>query len=184
MNVLLVEDDAVACSMLKALLEAEGHQVVTAVDGAAALGLWRVSHQRVIVADWLMPEMDGLELCRAIRAERVRPYVYYILQTQRTGKGHFLEAMEAGVDDFITKPIDPEEFAARLRVAERILGLREELYTLEGLLSICSYCKKIRDEDGRWTPIEMHLESRSDAEFSHGICPDCYDKYMKPLVER
>src|SRR3989442_7713337 len=86
-----------------------------------------------------------------------------MMQTIRTGLGNFLEAMQAGVDDFITKPIIPEELVARLNVAERILGLREELMTLEGLLAMCSYCKRIRDTDGAWTPLERYVEARSAA---------------------
>jgi hypothetical protein len=105
-----------------------------------------------------MPVMDGIELCRKIRAQPPGPYTYFMMQTIRTGLDNFLQAMEAGVDDFITKPIVPEELLARLKVAERILGLREELMTLEGLLAMCSYCKRIRDTDGAWTPLERYVE--------------------------
>ena len=72
--------------------------------------------------------------------------------------------------------------AVRLRVAERILGLRKEVQQLEGLLPICTYCKRIRDEDDHWTSIETYIEQRSRAEFSHGICPDCYEKHIEPSL--
>ena len=94
-----------------------------------------------------------------------------------------MAAMKAGVDDFGTKPIVPEELVARLEVAESILGVREELMTLEGLLAMCSYCKRIRDTDGAWTPLERYVEARSAARFSHGVCPDCYDKYLKSQID-
>ena len=92
--------------------------------------------------------------------------------------------MDAGIDDFLAKPVDREELAARLTVAERILGLREELHALEGLLPICSYCKRIRDADGGYGSLERYIEQRSGAEFSHGICPECYEKHVRPQLER
>ena len=160
-----------------------GHEVTAVDNGVDAWGLWRVARHRVIVSDWLMPAMDGIELCRKIRSQPPGPYTYFMMQTIRTGLSNFLEAMQAGVDDFITKPIIPEELVARLNVAERILGLREELMTLEGLLAMCSYCKRIRDTDGAWTPLERYVEARSAARFSHGVCEDCYEKYLKPQVD-
>lgn len=183
MRILLAEDDAVAGHALTAILTAQGHQVDAAYDGADAWGLWRVSRHRVIVSDWLMPAMDGLELCRRIRAQPPGPYTYFVMQTIRSGLSSFLEAMQAGVDDFITKPVVPDELIARLNVAERILGLREQLLTLEGLLAMCSYCKRIRDTDGAWMPLERYVEARSPARFSHGVCEDCYEKHLRAQVE-
>ncbi len=136
MRILLAEDDAVAGRTLTAILTAQGHEVTAVDNGVDAWALWQVSRHRVIVSDWLMPAMDGIELCRKIRSRPPGPYTYFMMQTIRTGLGNFLEAMKAGVDDFITKPIIPEELVARLEVAERILGLREELMTLEGLLAM------------------------------------------------
>src|ERR1700681_1848376 len=95
--------------------------------GARRGALGRLSAPRVVVSDWLMPKMDGLELCRRIRGVPGRPYTYFILQTARDGRESLHEAMNAGVDDFIPKPAAPAELGARLRVAERILGLQAEL---------------------------------------------------------
>jgi DNA-binding response OmpR family regulator len=182
MMILLAEDELVTRGTLAALLKAQGHQVTEAEDGAQAWGLWQLSAHRVIVADWLMPEMDGLELCRKIRSTLGRPYTYFILQTARHGQESYIEAMEAGVDDFITKPASAHELGARLRVAERILGLREELFALEGLLSVCSYCKRMRNAEGNWSSLERYIEQNSKAEFSHGVCPDCYETRLKPQL--
>ena len=184
MQILLAEDDAVAGRTLTAILTAQGHEVTAVDNGIDAWGLWQVAHHRIIVSDWLMPAMDGIELCRRIRARPPGPYTYFMMQTIRTGLGNFLEAMKAGVDDFITKPIIPEELVARLEVAERILGLREELMTLEGLLAMCSYCKRIRDTDGAWTPLERYVEARSAARFSHGVCPQCWEAHVGPELRR
>jgi len=183
MKILLAEDDAVAGRTLTAILTAQGNEVTAVDNGIDAWALWQVSQPRVVVSDWLMPAMDGIELCRRIRARPPGPYTYFMMQTIRTGLGNFPEAMKAGADDFITKPIVPEELIARLDVAERILGLREQLLTLEGLLAMCSYCKRTRDTDGVWVPLERYVEARSTARFSHGVCPDCYEKYLRSQVE-
>jgi sigma-B regulation protein RsbU (phosphoserine phosphatase) len=182
MGILVAEDDTVTRLTLRALLAAQGNAVTLAEDGREAWGLWQLSGPRIVISDWLMPEMDGLELCRKIRAAPGKPYTYFILQTARTGRESFLEAMAAGVDDFITKPVAVDELKARLGVAERILGLREELLALEGLLSVCSYCKRIRDADGGWGSLERYVEQRSNTAFSHGYCDECFAKYVEPQL--
>jgi phosphoserine phosphatase RsbU/P len=182
MMILLAEDDLVTRSTLAAVLRAQGHDVTEAEDGGQAWGVWQLSAPRLVVADWLMPKMDGLELCQRIRAAPDRPYTYFILQTVRHGRDSYLEAMDAGVDDFITKPVGAPELTARLRVAERILGLREELLALEGLLSVCSYCKRMRTSEGEWGSLERYIERHSKAEFTDGVCPECYEKHLKPQL--
>lgn len=181
MHLLIAEDEAVSRQSLKALLVAAGHEVTEAPDGDAAWKLLQSIRIRVVVADWQMPTMDGVELCRKIRA-RPGDYIYFIMLTVRTSRAEYLEAMAAGVDDFLTKPCDAVELQCRLGVAERILGLRKEVQQLEGLLPICSYCKRIRDDSDRWSSLEGFIERRSKAEFSHGICPDCYRKHVEPSL--
>ncbi len=92
--------------------------------------------------------------------------------------------MDAGADDFLTKPLDRSELRVRLRVAERLLGLQAEVRQLEGLLPICSYCKRIRDEGNEWTRIETYVASRTDATFTHGVCPECKENVLKPQLDR
>ena len=182
MVILLAEDDLITRSTLAAILRAQGHDVTEAEDGDQAWGMWRLSAPRLVVADWLMPKMDGLELCRRIRAAPKRAYTYFILQTVRHGRDSYLEAMDAGVDDFITKPVESPELNARLRVAVRILGLREELLALEGLLAVCSYCKRMRNDEGEWSSLERYIERHSKVEFTDGVCPECYEKHLKPQL--
>jgi DNA-binding response OmpR family regulator len=100
-----------------------------------------------------MPDIDGLELCRRLRAPNRKVYTYIILLTSMTGKNRYLEGLEAGADDFLTKPVDKDELAARLKVGERIIGLQKEMRQMQGLLSICMLCKKIREarSGSRWT---------------------------------
>jgi CheY-like chemotaxis protein len=180
---LVVDDDAVSRALLRALVQGAGYEVTTAEHGREAWDALQVARIPVVVSDWYMPELDGPELCRRIRARPTEPYVYFILITAGGGKEQYLAGMDAGADDFITKPVDPDELRARLTVAQRILGLRRELQQLEGLLPICSYCKRIRDDGERWGPLESYIEKRSEAQFSHGICPDCYATYVQPQLD-
>ncbi|HEX4627521.1 MAG TPA: response regulator [Gemmatimonadales bacterium] len=183
-SVLIVDDDAVACAQLRALVGAAGYAVSVATNGREAWEMLQLARIPVVISDWYMPEMDGPELCRRIRARDGEPYVYFVLITSRGGKQQYLAGMEAGADDFVTKPVDPDELRARLTAAERILGLRHQLQQLEGLLSVCAYCKRIRDDQAQWGPLEAYIEKRSEAQFSHGICPECYAKHVQPQLDR
>ncbi len=182
-RVLLVDDDKVSRLLLATALRKLGYDPLLAESGREAWSLFQTDAPSVVITDWIMEGIDGLELCRLIRAERKPRYTYVILLTIMEGKGAFLEGMNAGVDDFVTKPFDADELAARLRVAERILGLQTQLKQLEGLLPICAYCKKIRDERGGWSGIEAYIAKRTEAAFSHGICPDCYATIVQPEID-
>lgn len=182
--VLVVDDDAVSSSQLGALAKAAGYDVKTAINGREAWDLLQLARIPIVISDWYMPEMDGVELCRRIRARTHEPYVYFILVTARGGKQQYLTGMEAGADDFIAKPFDPDELRARLKVAERILGLRKELEQLEVLLPICSYCKRIRNDKEEWEPLERYIETHFEKLVTHSICPDCYVQYVQPQLDR
>jgi DNA-binding response OmpR family regulator len=183
-QVLVADDDPVARAQLGALAEAAGYAVSSAQDGREAWEMLQLARVPIIISDWYMPEIDVPELCRRIRARRTEPYVYFILVTSVGGKKQYLAGMQAGADDFIAKPVDPDELRARLTVAERILGLRRELQQLEVLLPICSYCKRIRNDDESWESLESYIERRFETQLSHGICPDCYIKYIQPQLDR
>ena len=183
MNILAVDDDAVARTVVCALLKKLGHDVLEAEDGQEAWDLFNSVELGVLIVDWEMPRMDGLELCRLVRAAEREKYTYIIMLTGRIGKQNFVDGINAGADDFANKPVSPSELEARLRVAERILGLQADVRKLEGLLPICSYCKKIRGKNDKWQQIESYVAQRTDAEFSHGICPDCYEAHIEPQLE-
>jgi CheY-like chemotaxis protein len=185
LKILAVEDDLVARKILVQALHRLGHDVAEATDGAEALRALQQDPVRVIVSDWLMPEMDGLELCRRIRGRMNAEYTYFILLTSRTADhANQREAIEAGVDDFLTKPLDLQELWMRLRVAERILRYATQVQQLEAFLPICSYCKKVRDDHNYWQQIEAYINQRTGSEFSHSICPDCYQRVIVPELER
>ena len=174
MKILVVDDEAACRMMLRVTLEKIGYTVTEAANGTEALEEAKKTHYPLIVTDWMMPEMDGLDFCRSVRDPESRMYSYIIMVTLLDGRNSLLKALEAGADDFLTKPLDIEHLVARVRVAERIMGLRNRLADLEGLLSICMYCKKIRDDDNQWMQVDRYIEKRSDLQFSHGLCPECY----------
>lgn len=184
MRILIADDDSVARVFLKRVLENLGHQVLAAEDGIAAWAMYQQEDVRLLILDWLMPELDGLELCRMIRAENDARYTYIIMLTALEGRGRYLEGMSAGADDFVNKPVGPDELAARLRVGERILGLQTEVRQLEGLLPICSYCKKIRDIDNTWHALDLYIAKKTDTSFSHGVCDECLETHVEPELQR
>ncbi len=128
MNVLIAEDDPVSRRILQGHLEKWGHEVTAAVDGGAAWRLFQQGTYPLVVSDWVMPEVDGPELVRRIRALDRPGYVYIILLTARSEKQDVVRGMEAGADDFVTKPFDREELRVRLRAGERIVRLEQTLF--------------------------------------------------------
>jgi two-component system cell cycle response regulator len=126
MKILVAEDDPDSRELLSWLLQKLGYEVVTTENGNKAWETFRRGRFRLVISDVLMPELDGLELCRRIRKHNRSKYTYVIIITALIGKKDYLEGMEAGADDFVTKPFDPDELKARLRVAERILSFQEQ----------------------------------------------------------
>ena len=139
------------------------------------------------ILDWAMPEVDGVEVSRRMRGASRSQAPYIILLTARHGKEDIVVGLQAGVDDYVTKPFEPGEMQARIQVGERILGLQSSLADrvreleealsrikrLQGLLPICASCKRIRDDAGYWNHIELYIRDHSEANFSHSMCPAC-----------
>lgn len=178
MRILIADDDEFSRVLLTQTLVRLGHEVTATVDGRAAWEAARDDFFPVLITDWLMPHLNGLELCSAIRRTPRDLYTYIILLTALGGKENYLEGMRAGADDFITKPFDMEQLSARLHVAERILGLRRHVQHLEGLLPICASCKKIRDDKGSWNQLEVYISNHADVSFTHGLCPECAKNWL------
>ena len=175
MKVLAIEDQPMG---------ALGHEPESVKDGMTAWELLRQQPFRVVVSDWRMPGIDGLDLCRMIR-QRGGEYVYFILISAAGVTRETREAaLQAGVDDFLAKPIDPDELGMRLHVAERILGFTAQVKQLESFLPICGYCKKVRDDKKYWKEIEAYMSERDGTRFSHGVCPSCYDRVVVPQLKQ
>ncbi|MGD0009379.1 MAG: response regulator transcription factor [Terriglobia bacterium] len=199
MRVLIADDEATTRHLIQATLGGWGFEVLVAGDGSEALRVLQGSRgPEIAMLDWMMPGIDGLEVCRRMRATMPNAATYIILVTVRGGLENVVRGLEAGADDYITKPFDPRELRARLHVGVRIVQLQRALMErfqeledalkrvkqLQGLLPICSYCKKIRNDRNYWEQVDAYITSHSEARFSHGVCPDCYEIHLKPQLER
>lgn len=188
MRVLIADDDPVLRRAVRAHLEKWSFEVVECCDGREAwTTLQRPDAPALAVVDWSMPGMDGVDLCHNIRHHASLAAMYVILLTSNQAKEHEIAGLESGADDYITKPVHWEELHARIRIGARIVGLQQTLAarvhelqdalskvkTLSGLLPICAYCKRIRDDRDYWRQIEHYVTEHSSAQFSHGICPEC-----------
>jgi CheY-like chemotaxis protein len=182
-KVLIAEDDLVSAKVLSTLLQRLGYQVAIARDGDEAWQLFEAEPVRLVVSDWMMPGTDGLALCSQVRSHPGIPYTYFILLTaSRTTPENYRLAADAGVDDFLTKPIDREALQMRLHVAARILKFTAEIRQLKELIPICSYCRKVRDEEDYWQQVETYIQQETGSRFTHGACPDCCEKEMAALA--
>jgi sigma-B regulation protein RsbU (phosphoserine phosphatase) len=192
MRILVAEDDTILRRLLEATLTRSGYEVVLAEDGRKALEiLGSEDPPRLAILDWMMPEVDGLEVCRRMRAAEGKRYVYAIILTAKGRREDIIEGLEAGADDYLTKPFDPHELRSRVRSGERILALQAALgdkvreleaalaqvEQLRGLLPICMHCKRIRDEQQSWHRIETYIQEHSEARFTHSLCQECLEKH-------
>ena len=182
MKILIAEDDPVSVKILQFTLEHYGHEVIATASGTEAWEKFDTEPVRVIVSDWMMPGLDGLQLCQKVRERPKTDYTYFILLTAiNTGRDNLRQAMNAGIDDFLTKPLDREAILMRLRVAERILEFTTQIRLLKELIPICMYCKRIRDDTNYWDQVEHYIHEHTGSNFSHGICPECFDKQIAVL---
>jgi sigma-B regulation protein RsbU (phosphoserine phosphatase) len=188
-KVLIAEDDSASRRALERLLHEWAFEVITTADGEAA---WKVLQEpdapSLVILDVMMPGIDGLELCRRLRSQPKTSPSYIILLTASDGVSAIVKGIEAGADDYITKPYDCAELKARLQVGSRIVGLQtalnqrvrqlevalNQVKRLEGILPICSYCKNIRDDQDYWQSVDQYISDHSEARFSHSICPACF----------
>jgi DNA-binding response OmpR family regulator len=191
MKALIADDDRTATLLVRRTFERCGLDVTVVHDGAAA---WRILSEpeppALVALDWMMPSLDGLEICRRVRRDRPKANIYILLLTSRESRADVVSGLDAGADDYIVKPFDHEELRARVQVGMRVVDLQTSLAMnvaqlqdalskvkqLSGLLPICSYCHKIRNDEDYWQQMEQYLSQHSDARFSHGICPDCFKK--------
>ena len=197
MNVLVADDHDVNRKLLRTILAAEGYHVFEAANGVDALNVLETATAPLVgLIDWEMPKMEGIEVCQQARLRQTTTPLFLILVTVRDSKQDVVAGLLAGANDYITKPFDKTELLARVKVGtqmvnlqqtltERVDELKEALFNvkqLSGLLPICSYCKKIRDDQNYWQQVESYVGKHSEAKFSHSICPTCYEEHIKPQM--
>lgn len=198
MKVLIAEDDPISHRLLEAHLSKWGYEVVSTRDGLEAWEAFqRLEEPLVAVLDWMMPGLGGTEVCRRIRSAASGLPAHIIFLTARGQEEDIVKGFEAGANDYLTKPFKIQELKARVKVGEELVTAHTQLgqrvgeleaalakvKALEGLLPICSYCKKIRDDQDYWQEVDIYFQARSEAKFSHGICPECYETVVKPELE-
>lgn len=194
MKVLIADDEVVARRILLDFLAAWGYEVNDCADGQAA---WQALQSdpelSLAILDWEMPGLTGLEVCRRARAEMpVRPLHLVLITGVHVGVEAIVEGFAAGADDFLTKPFEPRELRARLQVGERLVRMQQLLAQrvrdlesalgnvsrLQGLLPICAFCKRVRDDRNYWHEVETYLTEHAGAVFSHSLCPACARTYF------
>ncbi len=198
MKILIAEDDEVSRIVLSRMLQKWGYEVVATVDGRSAFEMLECEESpRIAILDWMMPEMDGLEVCRQVRRLNQADPPYLILLTARDQTEDIVEGLDSGANDYVVKPYDWRELKSRLRVGERMVALQHDLasrirelqhamakiHELQELIPICSYCKKVRDDGNYWQQVENYISTRAGVRFSHGVCPQCYDKVIAQLED-
>jgi sigma-B regulation protein RsbU (phosphoserine phosphatase) len=199
MQVLVADDDLLYRRLLSAALSAWGFSFEVVENGNHALELLaKADGPRIALFDWVMPGLEGPEVCRRLRTLPRQQLIYAILLTAKSSKQDIISGLQAGADDYMTKPFDREELFARLQVGVRVLTLQQSLSQrfqelaealasvkqLQGLLPICCYCKNIRADDNYWQKVETYFAHHTDVQFSHGICPHCYEKVVEPELQR
>jgi len=193
---LIADDDRIAREIVSRTLERWRFEVTSVSDGEDAWRcLARIEEPTLAILDWMMPGMNGPDVCRRARKERPLANLYLILLTALESRKDIVAGLDAGADDYIVKPFDPDELRARIQVGLRVLTLQDRLADrvselekalsnvkrLQGLLPICSYCKRIRGDDQYWQSVDAYISEHSDAEFSHGICPPCFELAQKEI---
>ncbi|MCB9769627.1 MAG: response regulator [Candidatus Omnitrophica bacterium] len=202
-RLLLADDDRPTRIMLRQRISDWGYEIEEADNGQSALEILTGDDPpRMAVLDWIMPGLDGVEVCQRVASRSDTPFIYTILLTRRSEKEDLVQALDSGAHDFLTKPVDINELRSRLDVGRRLIEADQavrtaekekervivelqqalsHIKTLSGLLPICAHCKKIRDDQGYWTQLEQYIHENSDASFSHSICPECAKEHFPDL---
>jgi DNA-binding response OmpR family regulator len=196
MQILIADDDAISRRLAMHALTGCGAEVAVAEEGHAA---WAQIQERtqstVLILDREMPGIDGVDLCRRARLLPSFPPLYIVMVTSASETVDITAGLDAGADDYVIKPFNAAELKARAQVGMRMVALQESMARrlaeleqalasvkqLRGLLPMCAYCKKIRVDDKYWQQLEGYLSDHSDAEFSHGICPECFPSVMDQI---
>jgi len=196
-NILIVDDTPENLSLLRQMLAEQNYRVRAAINGELALKSVSLSPPDLILLDIRMPGMDGYEVCNRLKSEDKTHDVPVIFISALDGLEDKMKAFTLGGVDYITKPFQAEEVLARVKTHLMLRRLQQslenknadlqkaldEIKILQGIIPICSGCKKIRDDKGFWNQVETYISQHSEAKFSHGICPTCAKKIYPELYK-
>lgn len=202
-KLLIVDDEPLNIRLISALLAHE-YDILTALNGHEAISRLKEHQVDLILLDVMMPDISGFDVCRIVKGNaRFADIPVIFLTAMDTPQGE-REGLDVGAIDYLTKPVDLELLKLRVRnlvtlkqrsdevKQQRDLLARQKaeleaalarVKQLEGVIPICMFCKKIKNDQESWQQLELYLAQHSDVLFSHGACPDCYEKEMKALAE-
>jgi PleD family two-component response regulator len=173
---LIVDDNPVNIQVLGNMLEDAGYRTAATLSGNDALTFIGDEKPDLILLDIMMPEIDGFQICKKIKENESTNDIPVIFLTAKNDTESIVRGFEVGGVDYVSKPYHSAELLARIKTHLELKHAREEIISLRGIIPICASCKKIRNDEGFWASVETYLETRTDARFSHGICPDCEEK--------
>jgi len=198
MKILVVDDEPDIRLITARVLKSAGYSVAEAETGKGCLDSVREKAPDLVLLDVMLPDMDGYEVCRRIKADEALKGTYVLMFSgRRIDSDDQSEGLEIGADGYVTRPISNRELLARVQSMVRIIRAERErnrlikeltaamanIKTLKGLLPICASCKKIRNDKGYWQQVEGYLAEHADIQFSHGICPACMEKLYPELCD-
>jgi len=175
-NILVVDDKPDNLRLLVNLLSEQGYLVRPVPNGKLALSGAQAIPPDLILLDVMMPGMDGFEVCKKLKEDTRTAEIPIIFLTAKVSTNDIVRGFEAGGADYVCKPFQAAELLARIKTHIGFKKAKEEIKTLQGLIQICANCKKVRDDQGLWNQVETYIERRSDALFSHGVCPECMEE--------
>lgn len=179
-DILIIDDNVNNLKLITRFLEDQGYDTMTAKEGRDGLAKAGRGHPDLILLDVMMPGMDGMTVCRRLKKNPDTADIPVIFLTAKGAAEDIVSGFKLGAVDYITKPFQPDELCARVKThlllrktIARLEKALDEIQVLEGILPICSYCKKIRDDNGHWHHLESYISRKSEVSFSHGICKEC-----------
>ncbi len=196
--ILMVDDVPKNLQVLGNILSKEGYKISAALNGEQALNILDKATPDLILLDIMMPGLNGFEVMKKIQNDKKAKEIPVIFLTAKTEKEDVIQGIELGAVDYITKPFNATELKARVHnhlelklSKDRLKKLNSELQTaldeiktLKGLVPICASCKKVRDDDGYWQEVEHYVSAHTEANFSHGVCPNCMEKLYPDIYQK
>ncbi|OPX28819.1 MAG: hypothetical protein B1H06_02540 [Candidatus Cloacimonas sp. 4484_143] len=197
-RILIVDDEPINIMIAERILQKNGYETISVNHGNDALEILQTKPVDLILLDIMMPDINGFEVCGKLMQNEKTKDIPVIFLTAVTDKESIIKGFEVGGKDYLTKPFNTTELVARVKthvdlklardsqekLIKELKSALDEIDTLSGLLPICSHCKKIRDDSGYWQGVEQYIAARSDAQFSHGICPDCMREYYPKVAAK
>jgi Response regulators consisting of a CheY-like receiver domain and a winged-helix DNA-binding domain len=182
MKIMVADDDPIIRMIVSAGMKALGHQVFAYETGLEAWTAFQQSPSQIIITDWAMPAMDGIQLTEAVRTLPSDSYTYVIMLTGHGSREEFKTGIKAGVDAFLIKPLDGALLEAQVTIATRIVGLQEHARRLEAIITICSHCKRIHSK-GEWMSMEEYVVREFKMLPPHTYCPTCLTEKVEPQTK-